>query len=73
MDKYWTRLVIVGFVLILVVISWDFILTLTGYKSDFKTVVLPIAPTLFGKTEDLFRNDAKFSQYQELAAAQDQQ
>jgi hypothetical protein len=70
MDKYWTRLVIIGFILVLVVVSWDFIMSLLGYKSDFRTIVIPMSPVLYGRTESLFRADPNFQTYQEQANAE---
>jgi hypothetical protein len=70
MDKYWTRLVIIGFILVLVVVSWDFIMSLLGYKSDFRTIVIPMSPVLYGRTENLFRADPNFQTYQEQANAE---
>ncbi len=69
MNRTWITLVVIGVVAVVILVGWDFVLTITGNKSAFAYNIVPISPTLFGKVEDHLTTDSNFFTYQQAAAA----
>lgn len=67
MDKAWLRFVVLGIVIIIVVISWDVFLTISGAKETREYNVTDISPDLFGNVEQHLRNDVHFVEFEEIA------
>lgn len=60
MSKSWVSLVIIGVIIVLVVISWDVILTFAGAKADYQFNITPMQAELFGGVEEHLKADPEF-------------
>jgi hypothetical protein len=67
MNRGWLTLVTIGVIAVIVLVSWDVVLTITGNKSSFNYNIVPMNNTLFGNLEDHLKADPNFSSFQQLA------
>lgn len=73
MDKFWLRLVILGFVILAIVIGWDIFTTFSGFKHDREYTVTEISTNLYANVEEHLRLDSKFNEFEAKAEMQKSQ